>query len=106
MEESDTLEILRIRAGERFGPSRAEQLDSVLFQAIDDSPRLVWPQDRIVGVWFVVENNRDVAIVLIDEDQRNELPLLVDFLGVPDPERPAPALSPELRKKHQLVMTL
>ena len=36
MENSDTLEILRIRARERFGPSRAEQLDPVLCQVAHD----------------------------------------------------------------------
>ena len=46
MEESDTLEILRIRAGERFGPSRAEQLDSVLCQvALDLETMADFPPD-------------------------------------------------------------
>jgi predicted ATPase len=44
------------------------------------------------------------GIFLVDEELRDELPLLFDFLGVPDPERPAPALSPELRQRRVLEL--
>jgi class 3 adenylate cyclase/tetratricopeptide (TPR) repeat protein len=44
------------------------------------------------------------AIVLLDEELRDELPLLFDFLGVPDPERPAPALDPEQRQRRLLEL--
>jgi class 3 adenylate cyclase/tetratricopeptide (TPR) repeat protein len=44
------------------------------------------------------------AIVLIDDALRDELPLLFDFLGVPDPERPAPVLDPELRQRRLLEL--
>ncbi len=39
------------------------------------------------------------GIVLIDEELRDELPLLFDFMGVPAPDRPAPALEAELRQR-------
>jgi class 3 adenylate cyclase/tetratricopeptide (TPR) repeat protein len=42
------------------------------------------------------------AVVLLDEELRGELPLLLDFLGVPDPERPAPALEVEARQRRLL----
>jgi class 3 adenylate cyclase/tetratricopeptide (TPR) repeat protein len=44
------------------------------------------------------------GIFLVDEELREELPLLFDFLGVPDPERPAPALSPEMRQRRVLEL--
>ena len=44
------------------------------------------------------------AVVLLDEELREELPLLFDFLGVPDPERPAPALDAEARQRRLLAL--
>jgi predicted ATPase/class 3 adenylate cyclase len=44
------------------------------------------------------------AVVLLDEELREELPLLFDFLGVPDPERPAPALEGEARQRRLLAL--
>ncbi|MFQ5514858.1 MAG: adenylate/guanylate cyclase domain-containing protein [Myxococcota bacterium] len=38
-------------------------------------------------------------MLLLDEAFRDVLPLLFDFLGVADPERPAPRLDPEGRKR-------
>jgi class 3 adenylate cyclase len=38
-------------------------------------------------------------MVLLDETLAEGLPLMFDFLGVPDPERPAPALGPEARQR-------
>jgi adenylate cyclase len=37
-------------------------------------------------------------LLLIDETFRDVLPLLFDFLGVPDPERPAPLMDPDARQ--------
>jgi class 3 adenylate cyclase/tetratricopeptide (TPR) repeat protein len=37
-------------------------------------------------------------LLLLDESFKDMLPLLFDFLGVPDPARPAPALEPTQRK--------
>jgi adenylate cyclase len=37
--------------------------------------------------------------LLLDPDFAEELPLLFDFLGVPDPDRPLPQLSPEARQR-------
>ena len=41
-------------------------------------------------------------VVLLDETLIEGLPLLFDFLGVPDPERPAPPLGPEARQRQLL----
>jgi adenylate cyclase len=37
--------------------------------------------------------------LLLDPDFAEELPVLFDFLGVPDPDRPLPQLSPEARQR-------
>src|SRR5262249_1679939 len=52
----------------------------------------------------VTEARRKIAgtLVLLDDRLRGALPLLFDFLGVPDPERPAPRLDPDPRQR-QLV---
>jgi class 3 adenylate cyclase/tetratricopeptide (TPR) repeat protein len=39
------------------------------------------------------------TLVLIDEELRAALPLVFDFLGVADPDRPAPRLDPNSRKR-------
>jgi class 3 adenylate cyclase/tetratricopeptide (TPR) repeat protein len=39
------------------------------------------------------------TLVLIDEQLRESLPLVFEFLGVPDPERPAPRLEPDVRQR-------
>src|SRR5262249_12842059 len=38
-------------------------------------------------------------MVLLDETLTEWLPIVFDFLGVPDPERPAPTLGPEARQR-------
>src|SRR5262249_39784700 len=38
-------------------------------------------------------------MVLLDETLADGLPLMFEFLGVPDPERPAPPLGPEARQR-------
>jgi predicted ATPase len=47
------------------------------------------------------EARRKIAgeLLLLDDHFQELLPLLFDFLGVPDPERPAPQLSPEARQR-------
>ncbi len=54
-----------------------------------DTPRAA--RDKIAG-----------RMLLLDETLVEGLPLLFDFLGVPDPERPAPALGPEARQRQLL----
>ncbi|MBW2282023.1 MAG: AAA family ATPase [Deltaproteobacteria bacterium] len=39
------------------------------------------------------------GVVLIDAELSDELPLFLDFMGVPDPKRPAPVLSSEARMR-------
>ncbi len=41
-------------------------------------------------------------MLLLDETLAEGLPLMFDFLGVPDPERPAPPLGPEARQRQLL----
>jgi hypothetical protein len=38
-------------------------------------------------------------MVLLDEKLADGLPVMFDFLGVPDPERPAPPIVPEVRQR-------
>ena len=44
-------------------------------------------------------------LLLLDEDFRDVLPVLFEFFGVPDPDRPAPQLDPEV-KQQQLFAVL
>ncbi len=39
-------------------------------------------------------------MLLLDETLREALPLVFDFMGVPDPDRPAPQMDPEARQRH------
>jgi class 3 adenylate cyclase/tetratricopeptide (TPR) repeat protein len=41
-------------------------------------------------------------LVLLDESFADDLPLLFDFLAVPDPERPPPRMDPEARQRQLL----
>ena len=43
-------------------------------------------------------------LLLIDEQFREVLPLVFDFLGVPDPERPAPRMDPEARQRRLVAV--
>jgi len=52
----------------------------------DDAERIV--REKIAG-----------RTLLLDPELAEELPLLFDFLGVPDPERPLPKLSAEARQR-------
>src|SRR5262249_10233326 len=38
-------------------------------------------------------------LLLLDERLRESLPLMFDFMGVPDPEQPPPRLDPEARQR-------
>jgi class 3 adenylate cyclase/tetratricopeptide (TPR) repeat protein len=51
-----------------------------------DKPRVA--RDKIAG-----------RMLLLDGTLTEELPLMFDFLGVPDPERPSPPLGPEARQR-------
>lgn len=43
-------------------------------------------------------------LVLLDDAFRDDLPLVFDFLGVPDPERPAPRMDPEARRRRMFAI--
>ena len=53
------------------------------------------------------EARRKIAgtLVLLDDRLREALPLVFDFLGVPDPERPAPRLDPDARQRQLVAFT-
>jgi tetratricopeptide (TPR) repeat protein len=44
-------------------------------------------------------------LLLLDESFGDDLPLIFDFLAVPDPERPAPRMDPEARQRRLLELT-
>jgi class 3 adenylate cyclase/tetratricopeptide (TPR) repeat protein len=44
-------------------------------------------------------------LLLLDESFGEDLPLVFDFLAVPDPERPAPRMDPEARQRRVLELT-
>jgi class 3 adenylate cyclase len=59
------------------------------------------------GIFGIMERDSDHEarrklageLVLLDERFHGILPLLFEFLGIPDPERPAPQLNPEARQR-------
>jgi len=66
------------------------------------------PVLEVVRAYFGVTEHDDARgarekiagrMLLIDESYREVLPVLFEFLGVPDPQRPAPTLSPEARQR-------
>ena len=62
---------------------------------------------RIIGDDEEMDQVEEIVSKLITElaeELRAELPLLFDFLGVPDPERPAPALEAEARQRRLLAL--
>src|SRR5439155_17804028 len=44
-------------------------------------------------------------LLLLDESFGEDLPLIFDFLAVPDPERPSPRMDPEARQRQVLGLT-
>jgi class 3 adenylate cyclase/tetratricopeptide (TPR) repeat protein len=44
-------------------------------------------------------------LLLLDERFAEDLPMIFDFLGVPDPERPIPRMDPEARQRQLLGLT-
>jgi class 3 adenylate cyclase/tetratricopeptide (TPR) repeat protein len=44
-------------------------------------------------------------LLLLDDSFGDDLPLIFDFLAVPDPERPAPRMDPEARQRRLLELT-
>jgi class 3 adenylate cyclase/tetratricopeptide (TPR) repeat protein len=44
-------------------------------------------------------------LLLLDESFADDLPLIFDFLAVPDPERPSPRMDPEARQRQVLGVT-
>ncbi len=58
------------------------------FFGINDEDSDVTARERIAG-----------RVLLLDERLREGLPLLFDFMGVPDPENPVPRIDPEARQR-------
>jgi class 3 adenylate cyclase/tetratricopeptide (TPR) repeat protein len=44
-------------------------------------------------------------LLLLDDSFADDLPLIFDFLAVPDPEHPSPRMDPEARQRHMLDLT-
>ncbi|HEY2773885.1 MAG TPA: adenylate/guanylate cyclase domain-containing protein [Candidatus Binatia bacterium] len=66
------------------------------------------PVIEVLNAYFGIEENdapkaarEKIAgrMLLLDENMRSSLPLIFDFLGVPDPERPVPPMDPEPRRR-------
>jgi adenylate cyclase len=72
------------------------------------------PLLQILRSYFEI-NERDPAraareriagkLLLLDESFTDDLPLLFDFLAVPDPDRPVPRMDPEARQRQLLGLT-
>ena len=63
---------------------------------------------QIFRAYFAIDDRDDPRaarekiagrLLLIDERFRDVLPIVFDFLGVPDPERPVPRMDPEARQR-------
>ena len=63
---------------------------------------------ELFRAWFGITSQDDARsarekiagrMVVLDESLAETLPLLYDFLGVADPQRPAPAMNPEARQR-------
>jgi class 3 adenylate cyclase/tetratricopeptide (TPR) repeat protein len=52
----------------------------------------------------LVRNKVAGALLLLDRGMEDALPLLFEFLGVPDPDRPAPRIEPEARQQQLLAV--
>ena len=68
----------------------------------------LFPVLEVIRAYYGIEEGDSEAsvrekvagrLLLLDERYRDELPLLFEFLGVPDPMRPAPPLPPEARQR-------
>ncbi|HXC53492.1 MAG TPA: adenylate/guanylate cyclase domain-containing protein [Candidatus Limnocylindrales bacterium] len=66
------------------------------------------PVLEVLRAYFAIEENdspqtarEKIAgrMLLVDDAMRTHLPLVFDFLGVPDPERPVPPMDPEPRRR-------
>jgi adenylate cyclase len=66
------------------------------------------PMLRLFRAFFgITEQDSDATareriagrLLLLDERLRDSLPLIFDFMGVPDPENPAPRIDPEARQR-------
>ncbi len=66
------------------------------------------PMLEVFRAWFDIDERTDdrtarerIAgrLLLIDEELREALPVLFEFFGVPDPDRPAPGLDAEVKQR-------
>ena len=71
------------------------------------------PVLEVIRAYYGIEDGDDDArvrekvagrLLLLDDGYRDALPLLFEFLGVPDPQRPAPPLPPEARQRRLFAL--
>jgi class 3 adenylate cyclase len=88
---------------------RARGLTVLEGQAVAHGKHLpLLPIMQVFRAYYRIEERDDDATVrqkiagrllLLDESFRTALPVLFDFFGVPDPERPAPRMDPDARQR-------
>jgi class 3 adenylate cyclase len=71
------------------------------------------PVLEVIRAYYGIEDGDDESrvrekvagrLLLLDDSYRDVLPILFEFLGVPDPQRPAPALPPEARQRRLFAL--
>jgi adenylate cyclase len=94
---------------------RARGIRVVEGRALSHGKNIPWlPMLQLFRAYYgISEQDADLAVrekiagrlLLIDQGFREVLPLLFEFFGAPDPERPAPRMDPEARQR-QLISVL
>jgi class 3 adenylate cyclase/tetratricopeptide (TPR) repeat protein len=77
-----------------------------------DTPFLPW-MERLRAFFGVTEKDGEEAardkivirMMRLDEELRDAVPMMLEFLGVPDPNRPGPQLEPEARQRRLFGIT-
>jgi len=71
------------------------------------------PVLEVIRAYYGIEDGDSEALVrekvagrllLLDDSHRDVLPILFEFLGAPDPQRPAPPLPPEARQRRLFAL--
>ena len=71
------------------------------------------PVLEVIRAYYGIEDGDDDArvrekiagrLLLLDDSYRDVLPILFEFLGAPDPQRPAPPLPPEARQRRLFAL--
>jgi class 3 adenylate cyclase/tetratricopeptide (TPR) repeat protein len=88
---------------------RAQGVDVIQGSGVPHGRNLpLLPILQVFRAYFAIDDRDDPRaarekiagrLLLIDEQFRDVLPVVFDFLGVPDPARPAPRMDPEARQR-------